>query len=257
MAQSAICRGSNMKNSKGFSLIELIGVILLLSLLTIIIVPNVMRIIEKNEKNSFEESVKGLFRSVQNHYASVDEKFPQEGLFVTSIDFDVNNIDKYANGKILEKNGTYSAVNVTDGVYYANGKRNSLSITKTPVSEYQIDTFDFNNFANWRSGQYHLSTGVYQTYSDRLALNDYITCKPSKTYMVNLSNNSYSFIIRLMNKDKGFIKSIGAVARGNTFTTTADTVYLAVSLYSPYAGASYAVYQQLFANGLTLSIEEQ
>lgn len=246
-----------MRNSKGFSLIELIGVILLLSLITIIVVPNVMKIIEKNERNSFEESVKGLIRSIQNHYASIDEKFPQEGLTITSIDFDINNIDKYTNGKILENNGTYSVVNVTDGVYYANGKRNSLSITKDPVSEYQIDTFDFNNFANWRSGQYSMTTGAYETYSDRLALIDYITCKPSKTYMVNLSESTYSFIIRLMNKDKVFIKSIGAVNRGNTFTTTSDTVYVAVSLYTPYVGGSYQEYQRLFANGLTLSIKEQ
>lgn len=257
MAQFAICRGNKMKNSKGFSLIELIGVILLLSLLTIIIVPNVMKIIEKNERNSFEESVKGLIRSIQDHYASVEEKFPAEGLVITNIDFDINNIDKYTNGKILQKNGTYSVINITDGVYYANGKRNSLSITKEPVSEYQVDTFDFNNFANWRSGQYSMTTGLYQTGSDRIALNDYITCKPSKTYMVNLGSSNYSFVIRLMNKDKGFIKSIGAIARGNTFTTTSDTVYLAVSIYSPYAGATYEVYKQLFENGFDLSIKEQ
>lgn len=123
-----------MKNSKGFTLVELIGVIVLLSLITIIIVPNILKTIEKNERNSFEESVKGLIRSVQDYYASSTDAFPALGLEVEDITFEVSNVDKFISGTITDNNGTYSVVNVTDGKYYANGKRNSLSITENAIS---------------------------------------------------------------------------------------------------------------------------
>src|SRR5574344_1795126 len=159
-----------MKNNKGFSLVELIGVIVLLALITVLVVPNVIKIIGKNEKNSFEESVKGLIRSVQDYYASSDDNFPNAGLDVKDITFEVGNIEKFTDGKVMEKNGTYSVVNITDGKYYANGKRNSLIITGEAQSGYQIDYFNFNDFSNWRTGQYSMTTGAYQSANGRIAL---------------------------------------------------------------------------------------
>lgn len=117
------------KNNKGFSLVELIGVIVLISLATIIIAPNMIKIMQKNEQDSFEESVKGLIRSVQNYYASTLDNFPEEGLQIADIDFEVDNKDKFISGTIANDNGTYIVENLTDGKFCANGKRNSLEIT--------------------------------------------------------------------------------------------------------------------------------
>ena len=127
-------------NKKGFTLVELLAVLVLLALIAIIIVPNALRTTSKTEKKAFVESVKGIIRGVSEYYAEtggvlpLDEDCPlnnvDECLDITKIpsQAEIENINNFE-GYILSDNGTYSAYNITDGVYCANGKRNSLTIT--------------------------------------------------------------------------------------------------------------------------------
>lgn len=116
---------------KGFTLVELLGVLILLSLISILIIPNVLRTSSKAEENSFKESVKGLIRSVEEYYA-IDSNFPEEGISINELpsDMEIKNIEEFESGLVKIIDSTYYVDDVTNGLYCANGKRNSLIITK-------------------------------------------------------------------------------------------------------------------------------
>ncbi len=125
-------------NKKGFTLVELLAVLVLLALIAIITVPNILRTTSSTEKKAFTESIKGVLRGVDEYYASIIEGFPLESCPVNNVDgcLSVTNIPSAAEienlegftGYIINNGGTYEAYNITDGVYCANGKRNSLTI---------------------------------------------------------------------------------------------------------------------------------
>jgi prepilin-type N-terminal cleavage/methylation domain-containing protein len=117
-------------NKKGFTLIELIGVILLLGIISLIAVPAVSNIIQQSKKEAFRASVIYIFEATtiyiyDNNYPDI----PSEGLDVTII----NNIDPnpFISGYIFRNNNDkYELANVSDGKYCANGEKSNLIITK-------------------------------------------------------------------------------------------------------------------------------
>ena len=54
-------------NKKGFTLVEVLAVIILLGLIAAILIPNYNKTIEKSKKNSFKESLNGLVRTIENN----------------------------------------------------------------------------------------------------------------------------------------------------------------------------------------------
>ena len=64
-------------NKKGFTLVELLAVLVLLALIAIIIVPNALRTTSKTEKKAFVESVKGIIRGVSEYYAETGGVLPR------------------------------------------------------------------------------------------------------------------------------------------------------------------------------------
>ena len=57
-----------MKNKKGFTLIELLAVIVLLAIITVIAVPKILDVIEKSERNAYENSVNLMVHQAQIQY---------------------------------------------------------------------------------------------------------------------------------------------------------------------------------------------
>lgn len=55
----------NMKNNKGFTLIELIAVIVLVGLIALIITPKITKVLKTQKMNIFKESVEGIVKSVK------------------------------------------------------------------------------------------------------------------------------------------------------------------------------------------------
>lgn len=117
-------------NKKAFTLIELVGVILLLGIISLIAVPAVSNIIQQSKKEAFTASVIYIFEATtiyiyDNNYPDI----PAEGLDVTII----NNIDPnpFISGYIFRNNNNkYEIANVSDGKYCANGEKGNLVITK-------------------------------------------------------------------------------------------------------------------------------
>lgn len=89
-----------MENKKGFTLVELLAVVVILALIALIASPIILNIIENSRKSSFASSVDGAKRAIENFYSThyADE------------DFNKNAKYKYANG-LLYYEGTLNGKN--------------------------------------------------------------------------------------------------------------------------------------------------
>ncbi len=66
-------------NRKGFTLIELIGVIVILALLTLIIVPNVVTYLQKGISDSKEYQEESIILSAKNWASDHKNELPEKG----------------------------------------------------------------------------------------------------------------------------------------------------------------------------------
>lgn len=57
-----------MKDKRGFTLIELLAIITILAILALITTPIVLNVINDSRKNTFENSVHGIYRTIQQDY---------------------------------------------------------------------------------------------------------------------------------------------------------------------------------------------
>ncbi len=63
-----------MKNEKGFTLIEILAVIIIISILLLIAVPSVSRYIEESRQKSYVTTVKNTLKSAGSMISSIDKK---------------------------------------------------------------------------------------------------------------------------------------------------------------------------------------
>ncbi len=117
-----------MKN-KGFTLVELIAVIVIIGVLLLIIIPNVSNALKKSEIKTFTASAKGVLRAATEYYA-------EDGATVTDGEcMDVTtgtiNFDKdyqITGGQICYLNNQAYLDKVTNGKYCATGNNDDLSV---------------------------------------------------------------------------------------------------------------------------------
>ena len=112
---------------KGFTLVELLAVIIILAIIALIAIPAIMDSIEKAKRNAFKDSVYQTFQEVESYLVKNNLKeIPEEGIDVKDIEFK-NNI--FVSGKlIISQSGNVKAVNVGDGKYCAIGEKDALEI---------------------------------------------------------------------------------------------------------------------------------
>lgn len=117
-------------DTKGFTLIELIGVVLLLGIISLITVPAVSNIMQESKEKAFKASAIYIFEATTIYIYDNDyPDIPSEGLDITII----NNIDPnpFISGYIFRNaNGKYELAQVSDGRYCASGEKSHLVITK-------------------------------------------------------------------------------------------------------------------------------
>lgn len=140
-----------MKNKKGFTLVELLAVIVLLGLLAILITPKITETLKKQKKAIFTNSVEGIVNAINNDIAD-DSSISTEMSQYRAYEFDVNKLyliveDNMSKDESIEisgniKNGTGRvvvtdvnkiALAITDGKYCAKKGANERNIKVTEM----------------------------------------------------------------------------------------------------------------------------
>ena len=112
-------------SKKGFTLVELLAVIVILAVISLITIPLIMGVIEESKVGAFKDSVMLSFSSAELYEARV-EVITTAGINVVDLDMKNNNF-KY--GKIIKNaSGDLEAVNVSDGNYCANGVLTNITV---------------------------------------------------------------------------------------------------------------------------------
>ena len=128
-------------------------------------------------------------------------------------------------------------------------------ITVHATTTMTVETINFKDFSNWRTGMYHYSTGKYCVWPTRVCLNDYVTVDGGE-YRVSVKDSDYHLLIRELDKNKVFIKS-NDLANGQLFKPSTNTAYLGISIYKTIyeSSMSYDVYKTLFTKGFYAGLE--
>ena len=102
----------------------------------------------------------------------------------------------------------------------------------------------------WLSGHYSNSNGNYESYSNRICLENKIDVKPGEYYLFSLGagvSSRYQLIIRSYDENGSFVKSLGTVTNGAL--QIPDTAYkISVSLYDAQ-GQSEATLRSMLEDG--------
>ena len=134
---------NNVNKNKGYTLIELLGVIVILAIIALIVIPTILNVVDESRKNAFKDSVLSASNAIEYYmYENKKNEFPTEGIDVTEL----NLKDNFISGKFKKnKNGEIEVYFIKDENYCANGKLTNLKIAsidecyKVDITESQID----------------------------------------------------------------------------------------------------------------------
>lgn len=114
-------------NKKGFTLVELLAVFILLGIIAVIAFKVTDDIKEQSQIEALKASAKNIFTAADNYYADNDYKnFPSDGVMISELDLQGNS---FTSGKVtLDSSGNFLLVDVSDGEYCINGDIDNLEI---------------------------------------------------------------------------------------------------------------------------------
>jgi len=121
---------------KGYTLVELLAVIVIISLIGIITVPIATSYIEKSRVESYRISVENVIEVAKEYVAKEEENhdFPETGISVKKIEEKIDG--KIISGRVKRnEEGVIVAENIYNGSYCASGSKNSLVVTKVTNEE--------------------------------------------------------------------------------------------------------------------------
>lgn len=135
-----------IKRKKGFTIVELLGVFILLGIIAVLITPSILNLQEDAEKDAFEQSVNALIRSAQVYHANNDFiNFPSNGISPSDPNLELKNDENFNSGVVKLINEEYFyAYNISNGKYCANGVRNDLSIEEGDCPDTPSRCFEFD-----------------------------------------------------------------------------------------------------------------
>jgi type II secretory pathway pseudopilin PulG len=120
-----------MKEQKGFTLVELLGIITLLGIIGLISVPIVSSIIEKSKIKSFKQTLNGIINSAKIYNAESNYKLFNNGeINLTSGIIQFENIDQIISGTIDYDDKEYYLYEVQIDKYCAVGTYDKYTIYK-------------------------------------------------------------------------------------------------------------------------------
>ena len=127
---------------RGFTLVELLAVIIILGVLSLITIPVISSEINKSRINAYRTSVQNIIDKAKEYSVKnmQDSDIPEDGLDIKVLKFKNKNIKS---GLIKKnENDEIEAVNIYDGNYCASGTKNSIIIERVNNVE-ECNTIDF------------------------------------------------------------------------------------------------------------------
>ena len=105
---------------KGFTLVELIAVIILLGLIIALTIPNYNKYVEKGKYDSFKETLNGLNRTLEIY---VTENIADYSLSTNIIPLELKaeNIETIKSGQFKLEDNKIKLIDITNGSYCGNG----------------------------------------------------------------------------------------------------------------------------------------
>ncbi len=136
----------NRKKKKGFTLVELLAVFIILAIIASIVIVSLDNIKDKVTENVYKESIKNAINAAQNYYsengASTNLK---SGISIFSKDLNIENSKQYKSGSIIynDSTGKLEAKNISNGSYCANGPIDNLTIVEGVCPSTELACFDY------------------------------------------------------------------------------------------------------------------
>ena len=213
-----------LKNKKGFTLVELLAVIVILAVIALIAVPIVSSMIKDSKRKTFETSANGLVESAKVYYSGRTEEMDFEGkTFKFGKDIDIKGLNingkNPTDGEIIVNVDGEVKMYVTDGEYCAfkDFESNVITISEgtecsdhpeTPVINLAYNMVTTNRISliaecRYESGnkieieKYEFSKDGGKTWNSRIENNKYLNFY---TYDNLEQNTKYNLMARCVTK---------------------------------------------------------
>ncbi|MGE5456087.1 MAG: glycine-rich protein [Ignavibacteriales bacterium] len=257
-----------MNNKKGFTLMELLAVIVILAIIAAITVPIIVGIIDRTRESSYKESVRSIFEATKIYVARQEfKKFPVEGINVTDPVLEIKN-KNFTSGKIVLNNkGIFEVEKVSNGRYCAGGTLEEIIVIEGSCDQLDVTPPTVNLTSNFVTSS---SITTVATGEDlESGMNGYQFSKDNGTTWTNkqtsnvytfnnLKNNTdYTFKVKAINNNQLSTISGSITVRTNDIVMptysidTTDWVSSAVvTIHYPARETGY-VYQYSLDNALT------
>jgi len=128
-----------MKNKKGFTLVELLGAIVILALLSLIAIPAVTNVVKSNKQKLYDAQLEGIRSSAKAWSSDNINLLPENGCIVVYLDqlkaagFVENDIKNPKNGELLENN-IYVEITANGNTYDYVVKDSGVSLCNSVIS---------------------------------------------------------------------------------------------------------------------------
>ena len=255
-----------MKNKKGFTLMELLAVIVILAVLALITTPIILSLINETKINAFKDSLSMAIRS-SDLYTELNNVDLTEGISVTDLDLSHSDL-KY--GTIILNNKQLEAINVSNGDYCANGNLGALvvykgecdtTIPQAPSVTSNETYSDIVTYTIEQNGEITSGIDYYEYFlsNNELYLDtDEDSIIESSTNVVTIDSESTYVHFRIVSKagKKGiwanvvnYVDVTAPIASLDTSTITSKSIELTATCLDPQSGITK--YEFSKDNGVT------
>ena len=236
------------KKRKGFTLVELLAVIVILSVIAFITIPMIMGVIEKSKKQAFLNSAYGIIESGEYFYAEhiLNDKNQAE----TRYDFEVKN-NKFVYTRDNTKELTFKGEVPKLGILQinSNGKTaiaicNNAYCACKSINELQVSIKSENCGINSETGEIENGSSITSAQLEELTnkmnnLEQEIIDSNQKIELLKIGNNPSGTIISYIagnEAPKGYLLCDGSVYNINDYPTLAESIKNGFGTYNYYGG---------------------
>lgn len=164
-------------NKKGFTLVELLGVIIILSIIMLIAIPNIASMVERSKRDTYISDAKKMVSLVQYEIRKGNANKPASNqiVVVTLGDLSTSDVEKDSDGNVYDLDKSYVALGRKDGyiVSYVqlvasdgNGRISGISLVDSEDldTDKRYDTYS-NNLSGLKITENEIRAFIYPVQS--------------------------------------------------------------------------------------------